>query len=85
MLAGAFAIFLALLVLLVAVISARNSITALRLGSFTNRNGLQISRVESPVLFWISISLGLGVPVIVLCLSLLVASIWVISLRIPSA
>jgi hypothetical protein len=80
MLAGAFAIFLALLVLLIAVISARNSITALRLGAFTNRNGLQISRVESPVLFWISISLGLGVPVIVISLGLLVSSVWVTSL-----
>jgi hypothetical protein len=77
MIAGVFFILLALLLLVVLSFSMWSSLRALRVGSFTNRNGLQVSKVENPFVFWISVSLGLGVPAIVLCAVLLTA-IWLL-------
>ena len=77
MIAGVFFILLALLLLVVLSFSMWSSLRALRVGSFTNRNGLQVSKVDDPFVFWISVSLGLSVPAIVLCAGLLTA-IWLL-------
>jgi hypothetical protein len=77
MIAGVFFILLALLLLVVLSFSMWSSLRALRAGSFTNRNGLQVSKVDDPFVFWISVSLGLSVPAIVLCAGLLTA-IWLL-------
>ncbi len=49
---------IALIVCVVAGVSARNVAIALRLGKFTNRNGIEINRREDPIIFWLSILLG---------------------------
>jgi hypothetical protein len=67
-------IFLALFVLVALGSSARNSITSLRTGAFTNRDGVEINRLENPLLFWMGISLGLGLPIIVICFGLWTAA-----------
>jgi hypothetical protein len=33
---------------------------ALRLGKFTNRNGIEVSRRENPIVYWLAISLAFG-------------------------
>jgi hypothetical protein len=38
--------------------TAWSATIALRLGKFTNRNGIEISRRENPIIFWLSILLG---------------------------
>lgn len=38
--------------------AAWSAIIALRLGKFTNRNGIEISRREDRIIFWLSILLG---------------------------
>jgi hypothetical protein len=77
MIAGIFIIVPVSLLLVVLGVSVRSSITALRVGSFNNRNGIQISKVKDPVVFWISVSLGLGVPAIMLLAGILTA-IWLL-------
>jgi hypothetical protein len=74
MVASALTTVLVLVLFFALGVSAWSSIKALRIGVFTNRDGLQISRVENPIVFWISISLGLGIPAVVLCLGSLIAA-----------
>ena len=38
--------------------SAWSATIGLRLGKFTNRNGIEISRREDPIIFWLTISLA---------------------------
>jgi hypothetical protein len=48
----------ALFVCALAGFTAWTATIALRLGKFTNRNGIEIGRREDPILFWLSILLG---------------------------
>ena len=48
----------ALFVCVLAGFSARSATRALRLGKFTNRDGIEISRREDPRIFWFYIVLG---------------------------
>jgi hypothetical protein len=50
----------ALIVCAVVGVAAWSATIALRLGKFTNRNGIEISRREDPIIFWLSIFLGLA-------------------------
>lgn len=52
------AALVALFVCAMVGIAARSATIALRLGRFTNRNGIEISRREDPIIFWLSILLG---------------------------
>lgn len=51
-------ILAALFVCALAGLSARNVIVAQRLGKFTNRDGIEISRREDPIIFWLYILMG---------------------------
>jgi hypothetical protein len=48
----------ALFVCALAGFAAWSTTKALRLGKLTNRNGIEISRGEDPIIFWLSIFLG---------------------------
>jgi len=48
----------ALFVCALAGFTARRATIALRLGKLTNRNGIEISRREDPIIFWLYIFLG---------------------------
>jgi hypothetical protein len=48
----------ALFVCALAGLAARNATVAIRLGKFTNRNGIEISRREDPVIFLLYILMG---------------------------
>jgi len=48
----------ALFVCALAGFSAWSATIALRLGKFINRNGIEISRREDPIIFWLSVVLG---------------------------
>jgi hypothetical protein len=48
----------ALLVCALAGFTAWSATVAIRLGKFTNRGGIEISRREDPVIFWLYISMG---------------------------
>jgi hypothetical protein len=48
----------ALFVCVLAGFTAWSATLALRIGRFTNRNGIEISRRENPVAFWLYIPLG---------------------------
>jgi hypothetical protein len=54
----ALAALAALVVCALAGFSAWSATIGLRLGKFTNRNGIEISRREDPIIFWLSILLG---------------------------
>ena len=54
----ALAALAALLVCSLAGFSAWSATIAVRLGKFTNRNGIQIRRREDPIIFWLYISMG---------------------------
>jgi hypothetical protein len=70
----------ALLVCALAGFSAWNASIAIRLGRFTNRGGIEISRREDPGIFWFYIVLGF-VP---LALCLLIGLWTAYQLLIPS-
>lgn len=53
----------ALLVCALAGFTAWSATVAIRLGKFTNRGGIEISRREDPVIFWLYISMGFVPPV----------------------
>jgi ABC-type spermidine/putrescine transport system permease subunit I len=63
----------ALFVCAVAGVSAWSVTVALRLGKFTNRNGIEINRREDPRIFWLSILLGFFPLALCLCIALWVA------------
>jgi hypothetical protein len=48
----------ALFVCAVVGVAAWSATIALKLGKFTNRNGIEISRRNDPFIFWLSIFLG---------------------------
>jgi hypothetical protein len=52
------AALVSLFVCAVVGVAAWSATVALRLGKFTNRNGIEISRREDPIIFWLSIFLG---------------------------
>ena len=54
----ALAALAALLVCSLASFSAWSATIAVRLGKFTNRNGIQIRRREDPIIFWLYILMG---------------------------
>ena len=54
----ALAVLAAMIVCALAVFTAWTATIALRLGKLTNRNGIEISRREDPIIFWLSILLG---------------------------
>ena len=58
------------LFLAIAGFSAWKTIRGLQMGFWINRNGLRISRLENPNLFWFGISLGFAVPILVLSMCL---------------
>jgi hypothetical protein len=45
----------------------------LRTGVLGLRNGIQISRRQSPIWFWVGISLGIGALVLAICVGLWIA------------
>jgi len=52
------AVLAALFVCALAGFSAWSAIIAIRLGKFTNRDGIEISRREDVLIFWFYISIG---------------------------
>jgi hypothetical protein len=52
------AAFAALLVCALAGFAAWRATIAIRLGKFTNRNGIEICRGEDPAIFWLYIFMG---------------------------
>lgn len=64
---------LALFVCVVAGVSARSVTVALRVGKFTNRNGIEIDRREDPIVFWLSIVMGFFPLAACVCIGLWVA------------
>jgi hypothetical protein len=50
----------ALFVCALAGFTAWSAMIALRLGKFTNRNGIEVSRRENPIVYWLAISLAFG-------------------------
>lgn len=59
--------FVAIFVFGLACLSLRNIAIAIRLGRFTNRNGIEINRREDTVLFWFYMLMGVFPLAICLC------------------